>query len=125
MLTSEDFERLTKLLNLTQSDNDNEALAAVRQANKLLKNKNLSWPLLFKDQAEKQKPYRWHPCPQNFSASFFKQACECREFISFLRGDQVQALKTYVKFYNALGYISQDKWNGFVEVWNDFREKRR
>lgn len=35
--------KLVKLLNLTQSDNDNEALTAIRMANKLLKSQNKTW----------------------------------------------------------------------------------
>ncbi len=38
-----DFDRLLKLLNLTRSDNDHEALLAIRQANKLMDDHNLSW----------------------------------------------------------------------------------
>lgn len=38
-----DFKRLEKLLSLTQSDNDNEALSAVRMANSLLKKSDFVW----------------------------------------------------------------------------------
>lgn len=38
------LDKLKKLLALSESDNDNEALAAIRQVNKLLKEANLTWP---------------------------------------------------------------------------------
>lgn len=38
-----DRDRLTKLLALTTSDNDHEALVALRMANELLKREKLSW----------------------------------------------------------------------------------
>lgn len=38
-----DKSKITKLLALSQSDNDNEALAAIRMANKLLRANNLTW----------------------------------------------------------------------------------
>jgi len=37
------INKLIKILNLTQSDNDNEALVAIRKANKLLLSENKSW----------------------------------------------------------------------------------
>lgn len=40
---SVDIEKLTKLLNLTQSDSDGEALAAMRKANSVLKASNKLW----------------------------------------------------------------------------------
>lgn len=41
------IEKFKKLLALTTSDSDNEALNAVRQANRLLKENNLTWDELF------------------------------------------------------------------------------
>lgn len=42
-----DKERLIKLLNLTQSPNDNEALAALRRVHKIFEKENVSWEKLF------------------------------------------------------------------------------
>ncbi len=39
-------DRLVKLLNLTTSDNDNEALLALRNAQKIIKSENASWEFL-------------------------------------------------------------------------------
>lgn len=38
-----DFELLKKFMNMAMSDNDNEALTALRQANKIIVANNLNW----------------------------------------------------------------------------------
>lgn len=48
-LTSDDIERLKKLLALTASDHDGEALAAIRKANSILKRHRVHWYDLFAD----------------------------------------------------------------------------
>lgn len=48
-------EKLTKLLNLTTSDNDGEALTAIRMANNIVKKNGLSWECLLD---ELEQPYR-------------------------------------------------------------------
>lgn len=42
-----DFNRLRKLMAMTFSDNDTEALTSVRAANKLLKDNGLTWQRVF------------------------------------------------------------------------------
>lgn len=39
-----DFEKLKKLMALTTSDNDSEALAAMRKANEVVKRSDTTWP---------------------------------------------------------------------------------
>lgn len=46
-LSESQRERLFKLLNLTRSDNDNEAISAIRHANSILKTANLDWSSAF------------------------------------------------------------------------------
>lgn len=48
-----DLDKLTKLMNLTMSDNDHEALLALKKANSMLKTHRLHWNDLFK---EKEQP---------------------------------------------------------------------
>jgi hypothetical protein len=48
-------EKIAKLLNLTSSDNDGEALNAIRIANQILKKNGLDWPTLI----EEDKPIRY------------------------------------------------------------------
>lgn len=46
-----------KLMNLTQSDNDNEALVALRKANAMLRHSKLTWKDIL-DEAEKYEGLR-------------------------------------------------------------------
>lgn len=43
MITEKNIELMIKLLNLSSSENDFEALVAIKKANQLLKSLNLSW----------------------------------------------------------------------------------
>lgn len=47
-MTDQDVQRLVKFLNLTTSENDHEALIAMRKANALLKQHNKSWNDMYK-----------------------------------------------------------------------------
>jgi len=42
-MTVDEFKKLKKLMQLTQSDNDNEALAALRKANAIIKSTSADW----------------------------------------------------------------------------------
>jgi len=48
-MNQRDKSRLVKVLTLTQSDNDGEALNAIRAANFLLKKNSLTWEMLLCD----------------------------------------------------------------------------
>lgn len=53
-------DRIIKLLNLTTSDNDHEALSAIRSVNKLLKQNNQMWDDVIRDgiKVEYQQQYQ-------------------------------------------------------------------
>jgi len=57
-----DKSRLAKLLSLTQSDNDSEALSAMRMANGMLKKENMTWQQILGDspliQSKQRGPVR-------------------------------------------------------------------
>jgi hypothetical protein len=48
-LSQTDFDKLTLCLNLTQSDQEGEALAAIRGANRILDRYNLTWERVWYD----------------------------------------------------------------------------
>jgi hypothetical protein len=48
-LSQTDFDRLTLCLNLTQSDQDGEVLAAIRGANRILERNKLTWESVWED----------------------------------------------------------------------------
>lgn len=47
-------EKLKKLLPLTASTNDHEALSAIRKANDILKDSGISWPQVFGEETERE-----------------------------------------------------------------------
>lgn len=51
-MTDKEVRLLVKLLSLTMSDNDFEALTAIRKANELLKRYNLSWKDMYQPQPQ-------------------------------------------------------------------------
>lgn len=57
-------ERLVKLLNLSASDNDNEALSAIRLANQLVRKNGLTWQSIVEDPEPQQPQYYEPPRPQ-------------------------------------------------------------
>ena len=52
MSNIENMDKLIKLLNLSTSNNDNEALSAIRTANAILKKNNILWDKILNSQVE-------------------------------------------------------------------------
>lgn len=124
-MTENELEKLIKLLNLTNSDNDHEAINAMRAANTLLAKSGSNWSNVFKKVQKEQKSYRWKEMPQFFDSGFFRSAMECKEFMGYLSKDQIEALNTYIRFFNKHYYIPQKHWTKLVELWHNFREVSR
>lgn len=62
-----DKQKIVKLLSLTQSDNDNEALSAIRMANKILRANEMTWDKFIGPPGfSQEKNYSWAPY-QNIS----------------------------------------------------------
>lgn len=53
-----DKSKIIKLLSLSQSDNDHEALASIRMANKILKNNDLTWEQFLGSSPQNQRSYQ-------------------------------------------------------------------
>jgi hypothetical protein len=63
-----DKDRLAKLLNLTESEHDGEALSAIRKANDLLRQHGTSWPAALGlsgtvEGSPQPEPAAWRPAP--------------------------------------------------------------
>lgn len=121
-----DLAQIVKILNLTQSDNDAEALSAIRIANARLKQFDLSWQDLIKAvPTEKTKrTYRYKPMPSTFDFGWFKAAVETVEFTGTLSAGHVEWLNSVVRFVNAHRFLPEKHWTDFVELWDNFRESR-
>jgi hypothetical protein len=59
-----DKDRLAKLLNLTESEHDGEALSAIRKANELLRQCKTNWPATLGLSQPENEPIRPEPSPE-------------------------------------------------------------
>jgi hypothetical protein len=122
-----DLAQLIKILNLTQSDSDGEALNALRLANSKIKAAGLTWENLLSTQpkTEYKRQYKWKEAPRNFSAGFFKGCVNKKEFISVLSTDQRKWVNNLIDFYNDHQYLPEKTWTNFRDLWHNFREADR
>lgn len=68
-MTNKEVHLLVKLLNMTNSENDFEALVAIRKCNSLLKKYNKSWTDMYKPQVPNPRAMNW----THAQADFFRQ----------------------------------------------------
>lgn len=68
-MTSKDVVLLVKLLNMTNSDNDFEALVAIRKCNALLKKYSKNWNDMYRPQVPNPRAMNWN----HAQADFFRQ----------------------------------------------------
>lgn len=69
-------ERLVKLLNLTRSDNDHEALSAMRNVNTLLKENALTWEKLLPVELLPEDPPPAAPAPSGTAQQWEARAAQ-------------------------------------------------
>ena len=83
-MTKEEKEKLVKLLNLTTSDSDGEALNAIRAANRILKKYDLTFgDVIALPNAQEPAPYEptpWNPSVNQYGPGF--------DFVEFIRKQQ-------------------------------------
>lgn len=124
-----DLAQLVKILNLTQSDSDGEALNALRMANSKLKAADLTWQDIlspnFKPKIEEKRQYKWKEAPRAFNVGFFRNAVGRDEFTSVLTTEQRKWINSLIEHYNDHGYLPHKYWTQFVELWYNFREADR
>lgn len=114
-----DLQQLIKILNLTQSDADNEALTAIRMVNSRLKAAGMSWESLINPP---KKQYRWKEMPDSYDGGFFNSVAECKDFTRLLVQDQVDWMNKLIRFKNKHHYLPQEAWNDLRTLWQSFRE---
>ena len=131
-----DFGKLIALLNLSTSDNDNEALSAIRHANKLMKKHELQWenvvgsgksysPPPPKDPPKSGPTKAWTGgmAPKDFDRDFVMTAYKSTEFHNFLakKGPATQkfmlSLHGYFMRWNKL---STKQFEAFANTWDEF-----
>lgn len=106
-------EKLIKLLSLSESDNDHEALLAIRTANALKKNNGLTWPAILNSapalSSRRTDPYEhvWEMIEfiranagRSFDFSFIDSIASSLLETDFLTENQIDAVKrVYVGVY--------------------------
>ncbi|MBL6613784.1 MAG: DUF2786 domain-containing protein [Reyranella sp.] len=90
-------ERLVKLLSLTNSSNDGEALAALRKCNDMLKQHRLNWDDIVVGEADRVVKTRTRNNPASPSRTFEASLRRERLFEQARREQQAMALRFYIR----------------------------
>jgi len=97
-VTKEEKEKLVKLLNLTTSDSDGEALNAIRAANRILKKYDLTFgdviALPARPDTEGPTPPAYNPPPHYWPPT----TSDPTDWINYIRQAQGQSKKRYSPF---------------------------
>lgn len=91
-------EKIVKLLMLTTSENDGEALSAIRKANLILKKTNRTWlELLVEEKADTEQPRRGY---QNYSSNDWRLSKKGNYYKKFEDGTFVTVFATKTGSYS-------------------------
>lgn len=126
-----DVSLLIKVLNLTQSTSDGEALNAIRIANSKLKAAGLTWEQVLSSKLKDlpspktNRPYKWQECPEQFDYEFLTKLTKCQEFITSLKDSQTDFLISLVKYFNSHKMLTEKQWAVIHSMWTNFREHDR
>lgn len=106
-----DYERLTKLLMMTTSDNDGEALAAMRKANSLLAKANMNWENFIGIKTKVEDVMKKHddPAIPKMFAAVLKSA-KGSPFIEWVKSAQ--------RYYGERGYLTNRQYETLVKAFN-------
>lgn len=137
-----DTGRLIALLNLTTSDNDNEALSAIRHANAMLKKNGKSWVnvigLTHATSVPPKRPTTPPPtyrnttwtgglAPKTFEKEFVLGAFGSTYFNEYLvkkDGNSKKWAGILHTYFMKWGTLSEKQYKIFEEIWNDFIKER-
>ena len=134
-----DIEQLIKILNMTQSDNDNEALTAIRMANRILKKHDSGWAAVIvkvssysREEEKKKEPAKkreekttYKDAPRKFDRGFWNTASQHDDWLKGLTEDSqktVQQLRIYVIMNDDL---PDRHWKNFKEAWDEYAKRSR
>lgn len=122
-------EKLIGILNLTTSDNDNEALLAMRTANKFIKKNGVSWEELIDDDGPKQPP---RPTPNTYRAQQQEVEPEATVdgLISYIKsnawaGFDSTFIDSIARNYETFGKLSYRQMQGLKNVYDRIKEHNR
>lgn len=119
--------RILKMLMLTQSNNDAEALLAIRKANKLLKRDELSWEEVFQGRKPKkeakQKDFFEEEEEEKDDQQAFEWAKEISEDMDYL--EDREAVEDFVDgikaFFNEKGFLSPKQCDHMKKTYEKYQ----
>lgn len=131
-----DFSRLIALLNLSTSDNDNEALSATRHANAWLKKNGLRW----EDVLGSSKSYSAPPppkpppsgakstwtggkAPEFFDKDFVKTAYASAKFHDFIAKKGATTQRFMLSLHSSFmkwSHLTDKQYKIFADIWDQF-----
>lgn len=126
------FEKIRKLLNLTRSDNDSEALVAIRRANAILEANDMTWDDFFDlDHGAAATPFDepQRPKPRPLNDEQIEHICFLGEEIlkCARRATTIDFVQGLMSFARVNRQFSEKQWNAFKrtyegETQNNFDE---
>lgn len=130
-----DMEVIVKLLNLTRSDSDGEALAAVRKANAMLAKLNSTWDEVVlnrshrggaRREAPRREAPRREPPPKSestkesaadFNGPTFERMCLSLGKTGKMNVKEEQLVNGFYQFYKTRGYLTLRQYEVFKDIY--------
>lgn len=116
-----DFEKLISILNMTQSDNDHEALVAIRIANTFLNNNSANWNDVIR-KVPKRRVYHYNDISERYDMFHFLALIQVQEFINHLSQREIDWLNTVKNYVGRKNHVPQEHWTTVRKMWHTFRE---
>ena len=111
------MDKIAKLLNLSKSDNDNEALAAIRLANKRLAEKGLSWDVVLLPKPKTLSVSGYKP-PYNEDDENHEALMEIFEIVlEKARGKTQEFVASVYKQYKQTGRLSPKQLDILMKIY--------
>lgn len=122
--------KLLNVLNLTTSDNDNEALTAMRTANNILKKHKLDWHKFYNIPKEQPK-YQYEPPPKQEPRQEpkKKKSSQVIEMISFIRenawdGFNFDFIDSLEDSFNKYGSLTNKQFKALAKIFNMMEDRK-
>jgi hypothetical protein len=107
--------KLSKLLNLSTSDNDAEALSAIRMANTILKGEGLGWVDMLLTPPGNKIPLRNTPAPTETSKKKYDGE-DVAHMLDECKGTFIDSLRDW---YDSKGFLTAKQYESLLKAYKD------
>lgn len=114
--------KLIKLMAMTTSDRDGEALNAVRLANRMLAHEHLTWEDVFKRFAEKAPKPAPKPRVKTASVGIEEMLVLCKAKV---RGDPREFIESLDAFFSDNGYLTRKQEGALKKFYENAVRSRK